>query len=253
MLNFFKKRKRARLRARRFPDTRWQAIAKAFPYAAALPAQDRTELQGHVNVFLDEKHFEGCGGLVLTEEMRYIIAGQACALLLHRDTDYFPSLRSVLVYPEAYEASRDNRDVDEPMLVTEEDDVLLGEAWSTGAVVLSWREIAERAEGRNLVLHEFAHLLDEETGDMNGIPFIADEALAEAWPKGMSEAYDRHVRAVERGRDTVIDPYGADAPEEFFAVCVEAFFEIPRDLQRHEPVVYSLLQRYFHQDPATTF
>ncbi len=82
MFGFFKRRRRDRLRSTPLPSSWLAIIAKNLPMFKRLTEADRRELQGHVQVFLAEKYFEGCGGLSLTDEIKVTIAAQACMLLL---------------------------------------------------------------------------------------------------------------------------------------------------------------------------
>jgi Mlc titration factor MtfA (ptsG expression regulator) len=247
-----RERRREKLRRRPFPED-WKAILdRDVPLVRRLSLEDRAELCGHVQVFLTEKRFEGAGGFAMTDDARLAIAAQACVLLLHRATDYFPSLHSIIVYPAEYVARL--QDQDENGVVWEEDEERAGESWALGSLVLSWRDIVEDRGAPdtdlNVVLHEFAHQLDAERGDMNGQPPIADADLRREWTATMLEAYEDLVRHVDAGRNTALDPYGAEDPSEFFAVATETFFQRPRALQAVYPRVYALLSRYFHQDPV---
>jgi Mlc titration factor MtfA (ptsG expression regulator) len=204
-----------------------------------------------MQVFLAEKYFEGCGGLVLTDEIKVTIAAQACILLLHRDTDYYPRLVTILVYPHAYSAS-----TVEPIgagVVQEREEIRLGEAWKSGVVVLSWDEVHNRAketrDGQNLVLHEFAHQLDMEDGAADGTPPLTRRSQHIAWATVMGQEYERLQRDNFLGRNTVLDKYGASDPAEFFAVATECFFETPGPLKRKHPELYRELKSFYKQDP----
>src|SRR6478752_6069903 len=239
MFGFFKRRRRDRLRSTPLP-TSWLAIIdKNLPMFERLTEADQRELQGHVQVFLAEKYFEGCGGLSLTDEIKVTIAAQACLLLLHRDTDYYSRLITILVYPSAYLASSA-----EPIgagAVLEGQEVRLGEAWKTGVVVLSWDDVRDGSldlrDGRNLVLHEFAHQLDMEDGAADGTPLL-DRRQHRAWAVVLGDEYERLRRDCVLGRSTVLDKYGATDPAEFFAVATECFFETPERLKRRHPELY---------------
>jgi Mlc titration factor MtfA (ptsG expression regulator) len=253
MFGYFKRRRRNRLRSSPCPP-RWLAIIyDRVPIYKRLPTADQTELQGHLRVLLEEKHYEGCGGLELTEEIRVTIAAHASVLLLHRQTDYFPRLISILVYPSAYVASKTS-----PLgggVVVQEEEVRLGEAWKDGVVVLSWADLgataAGRNPGRNLVLHEFAHQLDMEDGAADGTPLLTDPRRYERWRAVMEDAFEGLRRDAALGRYSVLDPYGASDAAEFFAVATEAFFEKPTLLHRRHPRLYQELKAYYRQDPAT--
>jgi MtfA peptidase len=246
-----KARRRAKLRQRPFAEE-WKAILERdVPLYRRLSADDRAELHGCIQVFLSEKRFEGAGGFEMTDAARLAIAAQACVLLLHREADFYPALHSIIVYPAEYVARL--RDQDENGLVWEEDEERAGESWALGSLVLSWRDIVEDREDPdtdlNVILHEFAHQLDAERGDMNGQPPMADADLRREWSKVMMEAYDDLGRQVDAGRNTALDPYGAEHPSEFFAVATETFFQQPRRLQAVYPKVYAVLSRYYQQDP----
>jgi len=252
---FFTNWRRSRIRSRPPPAEWAEILCRSVPYFRLLPEQDRTELLGHTQVLIREKHFEGCGGLELTEEMRLIIAAQACILVLHRKTDYFPKVQSIVVYPYAYVARR--VETDESGLVHEEDEIREGESWERGTVVLSWDEIARHSRGagrgRNIILHEFAHQLDQELGGAAGVPLPPERAQRADWARVLGEEYDRLQEAVERGRRTFLDPYAATDPAEFFAVVTETFFERPVDLRRRHPELYGQLKAFYRQDPAGLF
>ena len=165
MFDFLKRRRREALRAHPFPDAWREVLDRDVAYVAKLHEADRAELEGLVQIFLAEKNLEGCGGLELTDEIRVTIAAQACLLLLHRETDIYPDLDTVLVYPHAYHAKGTQHD---GPVVIESDDARLGESWTRGVVVLAWDHVASSARhlgGDNVVLHEFAHQLDAEDGE----------------------------------------------------------------------------------------
>jgi len=248
----FRRRRRARLRATA-PPAHWQAILERnVPYVARLDAEDRRELLGLVQVFLAEKRFEGCGGLVLDDEIRVTIAAQACVLLLHRETDFYPELDTVLVYPAAYVDARPRRLPDGT--VTEDPQVRLGESWGHGVVVLSWDDVLEGAaedrDGRNVVFHEFAHQLDVEEGGADGAPPLPRRSMYTSWARVLGREYDALLAAVSRHGRTLLDPYGATSPAEFFAVATETFFERPEELRARHPELYAELRAFYQQDPA---
>ncbi len=252
MFGFFKRRRRERLLAARFSAAWLEIIERNVPIYACLPDADRKELQGLVQIFLAEKSFEGCGGLVLTDEMKVTIAAQACLLLLHRETDVYPRLITILVYPTAYVTK-----ASEPLgggVVLEGESIHLGESWSSGVVVLSWDDVRAGAsdihDGQNLVLHEFAHQLDREDGEINGTPLLDQRSQYLAWGRVLNAEYERLRRDSRLGRATVLDDYGATDPAEFFAVSTECFFEKPRVLQKRHPELYEELKTFYRQDPA---
>lgn len=249
---WLKQRQRRRLSAQPFPKDWQRTIENNVPFFHRLSAKDRAELLAHIQIFLNEKRFEGCGGLKLTDEMRVTIAAQACLLLLHRKTDYFPRLLTILVYPSTYMVE-ENRYVEGP--VWEEGLVArLGEtARQMGTVVLAWdaakRGAADPSDGQNLVLHEFAHQLDYENDAADGAPALSSRDQQLAWREVMRTEFASLRAADETGIPTLLDTYGATSPAEFFAVSTEAFFERPCALRAHHPKLYAELENYFQQDP----
>lgn len=245
-------RRRAALQQKPFP-AEWRAIIDAnVPYLRRLPEADHRELEGHIQVFLAEKRFEGAGGLELTDEIRVTIAAQACLLLLRRESDYYPDLMSIVVYPRAFVVKNMQM---EGGIVTESHQVRLGESWDRGLVVLSWDSVRHGAsdirDGQNVVLHEFAHQLDQAYGPSDGAPELPCQSLYTAWARVLGKEYEALIDAVDRNRKTVMDDYGATSPPEFFAVATETFFEKPLQLRGRHPELYEQLKLYYQQDPAT--
>jgi Mlc titration factor MtfA (ptsG expression regulator) len=253
MFAWLRRRRRIAIRRRPVP-AEWRAlIEKNVPYVARLPRQDRDELVGHVQVFLAEKHFEGCGGQELTEEVRVTIAAQACILLLHRETDYYPRLVSILVYPTAYLVPGGRRGAD-GVVVDEDPQARLGESWARDVVVLSWDSVlsgaADLRDGHNVTLHEFAHQLDQEDGRGDGAPILPRRSMYVAWARVLGHDFDQLVHDAEHHHRALLDRYGATNPAEFFAVATETFFEKPRQLRAKHPALYLQLQGFYRQDPA---
>jgi len=253
IFELLKQQRRRRLRARPLPKEWLKLIQRHVVFFHKLNESDRAELLGHIQVFLAEKRFEGCGGLEITDEVRVTIAAQACLLLLHRDTDYFPGLLTILVYPLTYMVQEDHRIGEH---VWEEGTVgRLGETGRRmGSLVLAWAAVkhgaADPSDGKNVVLHEFAHQLDYENHAADGVPGLATREQQSAWSEVMSSEFASLRAADESGIPTLLDTYGATDPVEFFAVSVEAFFEQPRALRAHHPRLYAELQKYFQQDPV---
>jgi len=220
-----------------------------------MSADQRAELQRLVKQFLHQKTFVGCGGLEITEEMRVTIAAQACLLLLGRPSRVYPGLHAVLVYPGAFLVPRNQ--VDAAGVVTETRQDLLGESWGDGRVILSWehvRRAGNEAEGtHNVVLHEFAHQLDSESGSTNGAPFLGSPERYRSWSATLGRDFALLRRDTGWGYQGVLDPYGATDPAEFFAVAVEAYFELPHALAAHHPELYAEFKGYFRVDPRAWF
>mgnify|MGYP002633031904 CR=1 FL=1 len=255
MTGWWKRRRRKRLRQQPFEPAWREAITANFEIFNCLAAAEQEQLLDHVKVFLGEKNFEGCGGLELTGEMKAVIAAQACLLLMHRETGYFSRLKSVLVYPSSYLGQTNDDESDENAH-------RLGESWDTGAVILAWDAVLDgahnRMDGQNLVFHEFCHQLDQEDGTADGLPILADgdDTVLErhrkytTWAQVLSHHYDQFVERTRRGHRTVLDPYGATNPAEYFAVATECFFEKSRAMQQNLPQLYTVLQRFYRLDPV---
>lgn len=247
-----RKRRRQRLRQRQLPDTWVAIIERNVPYYRKLSFRDRQELHSHMQVFLAEKRFEGCGGLEMTDEIRVTIAAQACILLLHRDTDYYASLRTILVYPDPYIAQVARRLPGG--IAIEGREVRLGESWVAGAIVLSWDDVlggaADIYDGHNVVFHEFAHQLDAASGSANGAPILPQRSMYIAWARVMKAEYAHLLDDLAHHRDTVLDDYGGTSPAEFFAVATECFFERSIQLKKTHPALYDQLKLFYQQDPA---
>jgi len=252
MFGFFKRRRRERLRSAPFPPGWLEIIVRNVQLYRHLPEADRQELQGLVQIFLAEKHFEGCGGLEMTDEVKVTIAASACLLLLHRETDIYPRLITILVYPSAYVAKTKNPIGRAHTL--EGESINLGESWSSGVVVLSWGDVLAGAsdvrDGQNVVLHEFAHQLDREDGWVDGAPPLERRSQYVTWARVLGAEYERLQRASRLGRSTVLDQYGATDPAEFFAVATECFFEKPHVLRKRHAELYEELKSFYRQDPA---
>jgi MtfA peptidase len=231
----------------------WDPILrKRVSYLSILPAECRDRFRGLIQVFLDEKEFEGCGGLQITDEIRVTIAGHACILLLGGQSDMYPKLRTILVYPGAYIAPHSSSGPDGT--VSEGMQGRSGESWSFGSIVLSWNDVlmdsGSTARGRNVVFHEFAHQLDFESGSAQGAPILPRGASYSNWARVLGGVYESLVDALEQDRPTLLDKYGASNPAEFFAVATEAFFLKPVDLHKAHPELYAQLKLYYRQDPV---
>jgi Mlc titration factor MtfA (ptsG expression regulator) len=249
MFSFLKRRRRERVRAQPFPAGFEEILLANVPVYRRLPADLRAQLHGHIQVLLAEKHFEGCNGLEMTDEVRVTIAGEAALLILNRDTGYYPDLVTILVYPDIFYADVEDH---EGHIVSEYKEDRSGESWELGVVILSWKDAVEHAStgraGYNVTLHEFAHVLDMENGAMDGMPRLASRTERDAWRAAFTDAYERFERA--GGRRSVVDDYGMGDPSEFFAVVTESFFERPLALRREQPALYDVLARYYCVDPA---
>ncbi|MFT4045152.1 MAG: M90 family metallopeptidase [Solimonas sp.] len=238
-------RRRARHAARAALPEHWrERIGERVPQAAYVPAHLQALYLQRVEAFLRDKHFIGCAGLVVSDEHRLIVAGLASLLCLRDDAGNFPALRSVLLYPAAFLVRHD--EPDELGLVDDEPVEQIGESWQGDRVILSWQDVEAALAGDsvNVVIHEFAHQLDDENPWSEGAPRLGDY---KRWSRVMQREYARLQR---HRRPPVLDPYGAESPGEFFGVVSEAFFQKPQALRRHHAELYAQLAAYYRLDPA---
>lgn len=240
------------LHRRSIPDGLWRRTLQQFPFLAWRAAADVVELRRLACLFLDGKEFSGAGGLAITDEIAVAIAAQACLPVLRLGLGRYEGFVGIVVHPDEVVAPRTR--TDELGVVHQWDEVLAGEAMDGGPVMLSWRDVREAGasadDGYNVVIHEFAHVLDLADGISDGIPLLPSAAAREAWIRVLDDEYAHFRTAVDRGRDTLLDPYGASGPDEFFAVASEAFFVSPAPMRAAHPDLYALLAGYFRQDPA---
>jgi Mlc titration factor MtfA (ptsG expression regulator) len=251
-LSWLKQRRRQKVLAQPFPDEWLTILRRNVPYYALLTEAEQAKLRDDMRVFIAEKHWEGCGGLELTDEIKVTVAAHACLLVLGIEHDYYPMLQSILIYPSEYRAPRER--VIPGGAVIEETDERLGEAWYRGPVVLSWDTIAHdgrnMGDGHNIVFHEFAHQLDMLDRSIDGTPPLGTRAQYQRWQEVMSVEFERLVAASDRGEATLLDHYGATDPAEFFAVATECYFERPVDMLERHPRLYEVMREFYRQDTA---
>jgi len=252
--DMLKRRRREKVRSRPFPEAWLEILVRNFPRYSRLPTDDQEDLRGHIQVFLAEKRFEGGAGLEITDEIRVTIAAQACFLLLHKESDFYPGLYSIIVYPHEYVARSSQRNAEG--VVDEGVQVRLGETAARGALVLSWdgaqRGASDVRDCRNVVFHEFAHQLDAEGGAFDGTPVLQQHSMYIAWARILGDEFAALRERVLLHQETVIDAYGATNPAEFFAVATECFFQQPHQLRKRHSALYNELKLFYQQDPAST-
>lgn len=240
------------LARRSIPDVLWQQTMARYPFLQRLPVDDAAELRRMASLFLDKKEFTGAGGLEVTDDMAVAVAAQACLPVLRLGIEQYDDFVGIVMHPDEVVARREV--TDEHGVVHLYDELLSGEAMVGGPMMLSWQDAGDRAaetEGAayNVVIHEFAHVLDMRDGLADGVPLLPSAKAQAEWHDTLMAEYDRFSERVVCGYDTVIDPYGAEAPEEFFAVASEAFFVTPAALKEEQPVMYRLLASFYRQTP----
>ena len=243
--------RRGRVRRQPFPAAWREILRRRMPAFARLPADLQLQVKKHVQVLIAEKPFIGCAGLVVNDEIRVLIAAQAALLLLNRNAGYFGNLRQVLVYPGAFVVERPQDDGSG--LTHETRRALAGESWQAGQLLLSWGDVLAGAanpdDGHNVVVHEFAHQLDQERGRANGAPWLGVRDAYANWAAVLGREFDALRQRLERGEAGVIDAYAATDPAEFFAVVSEHFFEQPAALAAAHPALYGEFARFYRTDP----
>ena len=251
---FFKKHHRQALLEQPFP-AEWEAIIKDdVPYDRLLSEAERQHLRNLLRIIIDEKHWEGCGGLEVDDRVKVVIAAQASVLLLGWEMDIFRNVRTFLIYPGAYHQNQETVGRDG---MVNSGTVNLGEAWYNGPVVFSWKDALDSAHhpGRanNVVFHEMAHTIDMLSGQTNGTPPLRARDDYKEWHEVMTREFADIRRVYETGHRDVIRDYGVVNVAEFFAVCTETFFDAPVPFKKHRPELYSHLKRFYGQDPAVRF
>ncbi|MDO9636306.1 MAG: zinc-dependent peptidase [Thiobacillus sp.] len=249
-MNWFARWRRTRILARHAmsPDD-FDAAAAALPILQGLDTAERTRLREAASLFIHDKTFSAAGGAEVDAATRHLIALQACLLTLNLSEDSYRGWSEIILYPEEF--LRQREETDEAGVVHHSRDILAGESWHGGPLVLSIADVAAsgQADGFNVVLHEFAHKLDMLNGDANGFPPLHRGMDAAGWARDFTTAYEDLCARVDADEDTVIDPYAATDPAEFFAVLTEVFFETPQLLHTEYPAVYRQLQQFYRQHP----
>jgi hypothetical protein len=236
---------------RPFPPAWKSVLEENVEIYRRLPLPLRTQLHRLIRQFLHQKHFTGAAGLEITDEIRVTIAAEACMLVLNRSSGVYPGLRYIIVYPTDFIVERSRRD--EAGVVESAAQDLLGESWHNGKVILAWDSVLRGArdfsDGHNVVLHEFAHQLDNENGSADGAPLLGSASSYRSWARVLSGEFAELQNDTRQGRRSLMDHYGATNPAEFFAVATETFFEKPRQMALHHAELFATLKEYYRTDP----
>ncbi len=243
-------RKRA-LRRTALDPALWRHVTRGLPFLHGLTPEEMRRLHDCTVLFLNEKEMHGARGFVPSDAVRLSVAVQACLPILNLGLDAYRGWVGIVIYPGEFKVRRE--EMDASGVVHEYEDELSGEAWPGGPVILSWQDIKLGDAGYNVVIHEFAHKLHMNRGDMDDFPLPHARMDREQWLAAWDAAYDEFCTRVERGEDTVIDPYASEQPAEFFAVLSEAFFTMPQAVRSIYPELYAQLALFYRQDPVTRF
>jgi len=250
---WWRRRRDARMLVQRaIPEDLWRLTLSRFPFLLHRPVDDLQRLRDLSTLFLADKEFAGMQGLEVDDGMAVAIAAQACLPILRLGLSQYDAFKGIVVHPDVVVARREV--MDEDGVVHHYDEELSGEAMEGGPVMLSWRDVADAGDsaawGYNVVIHEFAHVLDMRDGAPDGVPLLPDRAARERWLDVLEPQWQDFCARVDDGEDTLIDPYGAEAIDEFFAVASEVFFVNASALRAEHPQLYELLAGYYRQDPA---
>ena len=253
MRDWLRRRRETRTLARRaIPEPLWQLTLARFPFLNWRSDDDLAQLRDMTTLFLANKEFTGTRGLVVDDEMAVAIAAQACLPALKLGLDWYDGFKGIVLHADAVVAQREF--VDDAGVVHAFEEELSGEAMHGGPVMLAWRDVNEAADsadaGYNVVIHEFVHVMDMRDGDADGVPPLPDRAAQDAWVEVLDAEFEKFCERVDADEETLLDPYAAEAPEEFFAVACEAFFVTSRNFGAEHPRMYALLREFFCQDPA---
>lgn len=249
---YWREHQRNKIRSRPFKK-QWRTIIKQrMPYFKQMPTDLQLQLKQHIQVFLAEKNFVGCNGIEINDEIKITIAAQACLLLLNRKTDYYPKLQTILVYPGAFIKEQQNQNTDGVQFTQKL--TLSGESWDFGKIVLSWQNTLHGAQlpddGSNVVIHEFAHQLDQENGKANGAPILGRGQNYKNWSDAFLIQFNLLKEQAIYGIPSLFDYYGASDPAEFFAVASEVFFEKSKQFCHEYPTLYQQLKQFYKVDPV---
>ena len=247
-----KRRKREKLYKTPLKDEWLRLLKKHVPLSNKLPAEYLEIYHGHINYFLATKEFVGRGGYVIDDKTKITIAGNACLLVLTRKNIIYPGFKTIIVYPQTYQAPSSNNN--DGGIVEQSLEKRAGESWYRGPIVLSWSDVEfgsnDTKDAHNVVIHEFAHKLDEETQLMDGLPILKDRSHYQEWATVLTKEFEEFLTRVSKRSNKVIDSYGAVSAVEFFAVITESFFEKPWQMKRELPELYQQLSRYYGVDAA---
>ena len=248
MFNWFRNRRRKRILKEPWPSAWDFFLDNNIGHYKGLSADGQTQLKAITRIIMHEKHWEAHGGLELSDEIKVTIAGTAALMLLGVEDFYFEHVNTIIVYPHPIRRQTQGG------LVVGKESRHAGEAWQNGQVVLSWQDVLSDSrnpfDGRNLVIHEFAHCLDGLDGEMGGSLAFGDAATTRRWHRVCETEFAALTRAAERRQKTLLDYYGATNKAEFFAVASETFFEKPRQLDEEHAELFELLVKYYRLDPT---
>jgi len=231
----------------------WRSVCAQCPWLQPLAPERDRRLRELVALFLQRKTIVPVAGLELDASQRLLLAALCCLPLIEFGAEGLHGWSELVVYPEAFRVRRSH--LDAAGILHEWDDELIGEAWDSGPLILSWADVqadlADPQAGFCVAVHEMAHKIDVLDGAMDGTPPLP-RTWQKQWARDFQQCYDRFCEQVDAGADTALDPYAAEAPEEFFAVVSEYHFSAPQLLKQEMPVVAAHLHRFYGPSPFAT-
>lgn len=255
MFGWLKRHRRKKILNNPFP-VEWQAVMReCVAHYAFLSEEQKKDLEQLVQVFVEEKNFEGCGGLIMTDEIKVVIASHACLLILNLPHDYYSKVSSILVYPSTVKLPPRRSGVfTRGPLIARTEIPIVGQAFMHGTVMLVWdeikRNVAHPEGGHNVVYHEFAHILDMFDGRADGTPTLPTREKYREWGEVCTRVYCDLREKIKRGEKTFLNRYAATNEAEFFAVATEYFFERPARMRKRRGELYAVLKEFYNQDTA---
>jgi MtfA peptidase len=234
------------------PAELWQQVEARLPWLSYLSAAERQSLRNMALDFMTSKVFSGAQGFEPDNHVRLSIALQACVPVLKLGLSSYDGWSGIVVYPGEFVIPRTTQDEDG--LIHEFDEEALGESWDGGPVIISWFDNPDDYAGAQVVVHEFAHKLDQLSGGADGMPPLHAGMSIDEWCDVFEAAYEDFCHVVdaaeEAGTEPAIDAYAAEHPAEFFAVLSEVFFTDPALLWKEYPAIYQQLRIFYRQDPG---
>ena len=243
-------RRRTAALAQKFPAAWRQLLNERVAFYLTLTEPEKVRFEQQVKVFLASTRITGVQTDV-DDSTRLLVAASALIPVFGFPAWEYRNLAEVLIVPDAWMLPDDPSREVKPLQGT-----LLGSVQgfqnqhymrlSKTSLEQGFRDAVDR---QNVGIHEFAHLLDEADGVIDGLPKAAlPLELLQPWAAVMQ----REIAAIREGRSE-INPYAGTNEAEFFAVVTEYFFEKPEKLQEQHPELYDLLTRAYHQNPQKQF
>ncbi|WP_345989004.1 M90 family metallopeptidase [Sulfurimonas sp. HSL1-2] len=249
-ISFYRSRRQSRLletlRTMPFPE-QWRRYLERTLHYPQLENEARRKIERAVLRFVHTKPFSGVG-IEVTEEMKVLIAFYACMMVRHRPESYdYPTLGGIIIYADGFLVDEFH---EHGGIVSEQRSVLDGQS-SHDTVVFAWPDVEAEAyhpSEYNVVIHEFAHLLDFEDGLTDGLPLLPKE-LAPQWEHHLTREFSHLRNAADHGhlneKQQLLGTYAATDMAEFFAVASERYFMQPDAFEQHYPELYTLFSAYY--------